>query len=343
MHNFKTNFRYAWSFTPSIFVLAGNLLGGHWAWSNMAYSLGLLVLLDFLVPAAAEKNNHKDETLPNALLWLASGLHLLCIVTMLWSIHSGILQGGFIWYAAASTGLNAGMLGITVAHELIHRKTRLLQFLGIANLTAVCYGHFFIEHRFGHHARVGTPADPATARFGESYYTYLWRSVPAQWLSAAKLEAGRLQRVGKHGWGFKNFVLRVTLFECALFIALWLMLSQHAALAWLMQSAVAIFLLEYVNYIQHYGLVRQKGEKVQPHHSWNSDSFLSRFFLFELSRHGHHHHDARVPYHQLNNLPGGSQQPLGYFSSFYLGLIPPLWFRLMNPVVQKTARRSTEA
>ena len=334
-HRQTDHFRYLWSFTPSVFVLLGNLWGGHWAWGNIAYSLGFLVILDFIVPVNSDKNSASDHRLPDLLLWAASLLHLVCIFSLIYGIQTGILSGSFVWYAAASTGLNAGMLGITAAHELIHRKARFFKWLGIVDLLVVCYGHFFIEHRFGHHARVGTMADPATARFGEGFYRYLFRTVPSQWLSALHLEAGRLKRENRFSFGLSNFTLSITLVEVALFVVLWYTTSQNAALAWLMQGVVAFFLLEYVNYMQHYGLVRQKGEKVEPHHAWNSNTFLSRFFLFELSRHGHHHHDTRVPYHLLNTVSESKIQPCGYFGSFYAGLIPPVWFRLMNPAVEK--------
>jgi len=335
-------FRYLWSFTPSLFVLAGNVLGGHWAWGNMAYSLGFLVILDFFVPVSSDENKDSDNRLPDLMLVLASFLHLTCIVSLIYGIHTDTLSGSFVWYAASSTGLNAGMLGITVAHELIHRKSRLFKWLGIADLLLVCYGHFYIEHRFGHHARVGTLADPATARLGEGFYRYLLRSVPAQWWSALHLEASRLKRVNLFPFGLSNYTLRITVAEILIFMVLWQVFSSIAAWAWLMQSMVAFFLLEYVNYMQHYGLVRKPGEKVEAHHSWNSNTFLSRFFLFELSRHSHHHQDARVPYHLLNTNAASKMQPCGYFGCFYAGLIPPIWFRLMNPAVEKAGQTLKE-
>ena len=74
-----------------------------------------------------------------------------------------------------STGIITGGLGITFAHELIH-KDGVDRQLGMWMLSIVCYGHFAIEHVEGHHKNVATYQDPATSRLGESIYAFLPRS-----------------------------------------------------------------------------------------------------------------------------------------------------------------------
>ena len=317
--------QYLPAFIPSLLVIAGNLLGAEFSASNMIFTLVLLVLIDFLVRENRSRNAFKAGVLSDSLLILAVFFHLSSLFSLFSGILSHRISGSWIWFAAVSTGLNAGLLGLNSAHELIHRKKKLLKNLGILNLFFCCYAHFFVEHRLGHHARVGTKEDPATARKGEGFYRFLFRTIPGQWLSALKL-ASR-QNPGRDWTG--NFVIRVSLAEC-LFAGILLAIRTELGLAFLLSSLVAVFLLEYVNYIEHYGLLRQAGEKPAAEHAWQSDSGLSRFHLFELSRHSHHHMEAYVPYPELESMESPRRLPFGYFGMFYIALLPPLWFRVMD-------------
>jgi alkane 1-monooxygenase len=290
---------------------------------NMLFTLVLLVLVDFLVPAESSRNPGKTEVWSDFWLLLAVFIHLACLASLFYGVSAGRLEGGWVWTAAISTGLNAGLLGLNTAHELIHRKNPMMKTAGIINLFTCLYSHFYIEHRLGHHARVGTAADPATARRGEGFYAFLLRTIPGQWKSALELEQRR------SGKGMKNFVVRTSLFQ-VLFLGLMACLSLKILAAILLCCAMGIFLLEYVNYIEHYGLVRENGEKLSASHSWQSDSQTSRFSLFELSRHSHHHLQAQVPYQRLESMESPHHLPFGYFGMFYIALCPPLWFRVMD-------------
>jgi alkane 1-monooxygenase len=330
----RKEFYYLAAFTPSVIVLIGNLFGGHYALLNMFYSLGLLIILDFFAPSDHSSQGYKSYIWPERILLLTPIVHFVCILTLLIGVYNGILQGRAIWFAAISTGLNAGMLGITAAHEFIHRKEKWYQYVGIFSLFIVLYTHFYIEHRKGHHARVGTLADPATARYNESFYAFLPRSVFGQWWSALQIEAMRLKRINRWTYGLQNFVVRAAMFQIILIALLYFFAGSGVLWAFLVQAIVAIILLEYVNYIEHYGIVRADGERIAEHHAWQSDTLLSRFFLFELSRHAHHHIDAQVPFSALTTYEKGRFLPKGYFGMFYIGLIPPLWFRVVNPLCQ---------
>jgi alkane 1-monooxygenase len=320
-------FRYLAAFLPSVMVLTGNLYGGISSIFNMVFTLILLVIIDLIIPEGRNKNPDIQRGWSDFWLLLAVLVHLLCLSSLFYGILSGKLEGAWVWTAAISTGLNAGLLGLNTAHELIHRKSKLMKFAGMVNLFTCLYSHFYIEHRLGHHARVGTSADPATARMGESFYAFLWRTIPGQWNSAFDLE------VRKSGHSWKNFVLRTSSLQLV-----WLMLigwlSLKALAAYLICCASGIFLLEYVNYIEHYGLVREKGEKLSVLHAWQSDSMTSRFSLFELSRHSHHHLHAQVPYQMLESMESPHRLPFGYFGMFYIALCPPLWFRVMDGRIQ---------
>jgi alkane 1-monooxygenase len=319
--------QYLPAFFPSAVVLVGNLAGGFFSAGNMVFTLVLLVLVDFLVPAESKKNPEIAAGWPDFWLLLAVLVHLLGLGSLFYGIQSGKLEGAWVWTAAISTGLNAGLLGLNTAHELIHRKSRLMKFAGMVNLFTCLYSHFYIEHRLGHHARVGTAADPATARRGEGFYSFLLRTIPGQWSSAFDIEKRRFC------YGMKNFVLRTSLLQ-VLVLMLIALFSLKVLMAYLLCCAIGIFLLEYVNYIEHYGLVREKGEKLSVLHAWQSDSQTSRFSLFELSRHSHHHLQAQVPYQNLESMESPHRLPFGYFGMFYIALCPPLWFRVMDRRIQ---------
>ena len=331
----KVSLRYLLSLTPGILVVAGNLMGGWWALSNTAYTLVLLIGLECLMQENKAVNDVKDGTAPNIILSLHVLLHTAGILSLLYGIHSGILSGVFVLWGSLSTGICSGVEGINSAHELIHRKQWYARWSGIWNLLLVNYGHFYIEHIRNHHRNVGTLKDPATARLGESVYRFFIRTVPQQYASALKIEAERLKKINKSPYGINNLILQFSLFQLALCICIYFFFGSIALLAYLNQSWIAFFLLEYVNYIEHYGLVREEGTKVNAAHSWQSDMPVSRFTLIELSRHSDHHITASKPYYELIRYEDSPVLPSGYFGAFYLAMIPPLWFRKINPLVEK--------
>lgn len=326
--------RYTLSIVPGLLVVAGNLLGGPWSWTNAIFTLGLLPILDWIGPKNKEYQPTPSATVPNFILLLNVLLHTAAIGTLLWSTSKGWLTGSAIWGAAVSTGLNAGVSGITVAHELIHRKEKWWQNLGIWNLLLVNYTHFYVEHIRGHHRNVGTYEDPATARRGEHFYAYFARTLPGQWLSALRIEAKRWGKQGKAKYGWHNFVVRAAIVQVLVLLVLFF-LSPLLAGVYALQSFIAFFLLETVNYGEHYGLVRAPGSKFTHDHAWQSDSIASRFTLIELSRHADHHMRASKPYHTLTSHAESPELPVGYFAMFYLLIIPPLWFRIVDPLLDK--------
>ncbi|MGL4599373.1 MAG: fatty acid desaturase, partial [Bacteroidia bacterium] len=176
------SFRYLISLFPAALVIAGNWLGDYWAGLNLVWTMLVLVSADWIF--AAKKENppvYTSSLIPDSVLYLAVILHTWSIFSLVYAVAFQELQGFPLFLAAASTGLHAGVNGITVAHELIHRKNLSERLLGQWNLFLVNYTHFYVEHIKGHHRLVGTAADPATAHYGESLYAYFLRTVPGQW------------------------------------------------------------------------------------------------------------------------------------------------------------------
>jgi len=274
----------------------------------------------------------------DAVLYLLVAIQLANVGLAVWSVS----QHGFwrvdtlvLWMLV---NLSSGYSGIVVAHELIHRRERHLNRLGRVLLGTVLYDHFSVEHVRGHHARVGTPEDPATARFGESYHAFFRRTVPAQLRSAWRLEA---QRLGDAGMPLldrrqlRNRVLHGLAAEWAVALAIGLALGPGAFAFHVLQAFGAIRLLEAVNYLEHWGLVR-RGRKPTPVDSWDTDSWFTLYTLVGLSRHADHHAYATRPYQQLRHWEESPKLPTGYFGMVTMVFVQNARFqRLMTAELRR--------
>lgn len=227
--------------------------------------------------------------------------------------------------------------GINCAHELLHKSSTTEQLFGQILLVSVCYGHFFIEHARGHHKRVATPHDPATLQFGETFYHFLPKTIIGGFSSAWNLEETRLTKAGLSVWSYRNAMLWyiVSPFVCFV-IPLATAFGSRAVVFYLVQSLFAVILLEQVNAIEHYGLVRRKlsdgsYEPVGPQHSWDASFAVSNFLLFKLQCHADHHMHSSKRYQLLEPTVDSPQLPCGYLTLAPCLLVPPLWRALIDP------------
>ena len=226
-------------------------------------------------------------------------------------------------------GVNSGYCGIVVAHEMIHRREKHMQWIGRALMGSVLYEHFATEHVRGHHARVGTPEDPATARFGETYQAFFLRTVPAQFKSAWRLECHRMGDAAMPLWDRRqlhNRVLHGVVAEWSVAFAIGAVLGAGAFAFYLLQSLSAVRLLEAVNYFEHWGIIR-RGKKPTPIDSWDTDSRFTLYTLVGLSRHADHHAFATRPYQQLRHWEESPKLPSGYFGTVDMVLLNNKKFR----------------
>jgi alkane 1-monooxygenase len=240
----------------------------------------------------------------------------------------------------AGLGVATGGGGINIAHELVHRTDKRDRALAEILMTSVSYSWFNVEHVLGHHRWVGTPRDPATARLGESVYRFLPRSIVGGLVSFWHLEKAYAGRRGVRWWSLADRRTRFALVLVAIYAGLGAVGGWPLVGAFLLQSAVAVILLEVINYIEHYGLVRAEirpgeYERVKPQHSWNSNHWLTGAFLFNLPRHADHHANASRPYWALRPFPEAPQLPLGYAAMVVVALVPPLYFSYMDPRVAR--------
>jgi alkane 1-monooxygenase len=226
-------------------------------------------------------------------------------------------------------------IGINTAHELGHKRASIERWLSKVALAQSGYGHFFIEHNRGHHVRVATPEDPASSRLGESFYRFWPRTVAGSLRSAWELERVRLRRVGSPLLTPRNDILSAWAMSLVLFGALVAAFGPVVLPYLVIQAVLGFSLLEVVNYLEHYGLLRQRREdgryeRTRPEHSWNSNNTASNVLLYHLQRHSDHHANPVRRYQALRHVEEAPQLPTGYAGMILLAVIPPLWRRVMD-------------
>lgn len=235
---------------------------------------------------------------------------------------------------AISTGIVAGV-AINTAHELGHKHPTVERWAAKVALAQSGYGHFVTEHNRGHHTRVATPEDPASSRLGENFYEFWPRTVIGGVRSAVGLERERAARLGRSFWSPRNDVLNAWVLSIVLAAALLAAFGWSVAPWLVLQAVVGFSLLEVVNYLEHYGLARQKRpsgryERCRPEHSWNASNLASNLLLFQLQRHSDHHANPLRRYQTLRHFDDVPQLPTGYAGMILVAIVPPLWRRMMD-------------
>jgi alkane 1-monooxygenase len=265
-----------------------------------------------------------------AALVLQAGL----VTYALWTVSLTRLSPGQLAATVLMLGTSSGTIGISAAHELVHRHSAFARGTAQAYMLLVSYPHFPIVHLRVHHPYVGTALDPGTSRVNESLACFLGRAFVLSWHSAWRVEHERLARSGLTPWRWENGLLRLLAVQMALFAAVAIVFGALGLALFLGQSVVALLLTLAIDYTQHYGVVRREVapgrlERVRAHHAWSSDHASNRS-TFNLGLHADHHLAPARGYTQLANAGGSLQTPVGYPGLVLLSMVPPLWYRVMN-------------
>ena len=330
------------------------LYTGHtqWLWIFLAFFYIGLPVLDFMF--GEDKQNPPEQAVPeleNTTYYRVITYLLVPIITFGFLFNVIFLATHDLywlhWLAVAITTGSLLGFGLNLGHEMGHKKRKLDKALALFTLSLGGYGHFSIEHNRGHHRDVATPEDPATSRMGEHIYEFMLREIPGAFKRAWKLEGERLERAGKSRWNVGNEMLQAGAMTLFLYTAL------IAMFGWPMVPVLAVvafwgaFQLTSANYIEHYGLMRQKlpngeYERCAPHHSWNSNHLVSNLVVFQLQRHSDHHANPARSYQSLRDFPELPSLPSGYFGMFLIAYVPPLWFAVMNPRLLSVAGKNAQ-
>ncbi len=334
---------------PLVFVAAGQ--GGLWFLIVPAAAWWLMGALDLMFGVYAENSDPQTSD---------DQLKLYRLITMVWVPVQIVMIFGLIWFVQsagtlstgekigifAAIGVLTGTIGITYAHELMHQKNRVERWLADILLASVLYSHFRSEHLLVHHRYVGTPADAVTARYNEGFHRFLPRVLRQSAVSAFKAEAKMLARKGRPWWDRKNPYWRYAGLQALCLVVAFVLGGWGGVGLFAVQAFVAIWQLELINYIEHYGLTRKhlgdgKYERAHPHHSWNATHKVSNWLLINLQRHSDHHvkPDRRFPLLQTYTDDVAPHLPHGYPLMAIAALVPPLWKRVMNPEVKRWRAR----
>jgi alkane 1-monooxygenase len=328
-------------------VWVGAILGGWWVIVTPLVAWYLFSAIDLAV--GLNTDDADLETTEDQLYWYK-------LITQLWVPLQFVTLFGVIAYISRAAhlggwesfgimfgmGVMTGTVGIVYAHELLHQKGKFERRLGDLLLAMVLYSHFRSEHLLVHHRYVGTPRDPVTARYNEGFHRFYPRVLKQCWHSAFKAERDMLARK-KLPWHHKTnpfwlyWGLQAGMMGFALIVGGWFGLMLFAV-----QAGIAIWQLEVVNYVEHYGLTRKhlgdgKYEHVLPRHSWNAAHKATNWLMINLQRHSDHHYkpDRRFPLLQNYSEAEAPQLPHGYPLMAIAAMIPPLWKKIMNPKVRR--------
>jgi len=277
------------------------------------------------------------------------------LITLIWAPVQFVLLLSLLWYVPQAEHLNSaerigvffglgvltGTVGINYSHELMHQKSKVERWMADVLLAMVLYSHFRSEHLLVHHRYVATPRDPVTARYNEGFHRYYPRVLLQCLKGAFAAEKSMLARKGLPWTNRTNPFWRYWALQAGMFVLAFALGGWSAVGLFLVQAGTAIWQLELVNYVEHYGLTRKhlgdgKYEHVKPRHSWNAAQKASNWLLINLQRHSDHHYkpDRRFAVLQNYGPEDAPQLPFGYPVMTMFAMVPPLWRRVMNPRVR---------
>lgn len=344
--------RLQWLLSPLLPVLGLMILAGYTLTGWGIFTWGGPLLVYVIIPLL-DKVIGTDHSNPpeSAVAQLESDPYYRAIVysyipaqfaVTIWGTWLAVTGGLATWELIGlvfSVGAING-IAINTSHELGHKRESFDRWLAKLTLAPVAYGHFFVEHNRGHHKNVATPDDPASSKLGESFWMFLPRTIIGSIVSAWKIEGERLQRQGKTVWTWDNDNLQAWAMTVVFYGVMVAWLGWGALLFLGLQAFYGASLLETVNYVEHYGLLRQKGAdgryvRCEPQHSWNSNHIVTNLFLYQLQRHSDHHAHPTRSFQALRHFENSPQLPSGYASMLMPAYFPFLWFRLMDPRVEQ--------
>lgn len=337
-----------WLLTPVISVALGLETGqSAWFWLTPAFLFIAMPILDLAI--GIDTRNAPESAAPRLesdpyyryLAYFSVLLHYLALAVGAWAVGTQSLS----WIDDAGITLSCGLIsayGIVTAHELGHKKGRFERWLSKIALATGVYGQYMTDHNRGHHRDVATPEDSGSARFGENFFYFmLMRQLPHSTLSRPwQLEKERLARKGKSAWSLENEFIQPTLISLVTYGTLIALFGVEVAAYLLVVAFTSYFFLAIIDYIEHYGLLRQKlpdgrYERVRPEHSWNTDHVATNIMYMHAQRHSDHHAYPTRRYQVLRSFPELPTMPNGYPGMFWLAMFPPLWRAVMYPRLLK--------
>ena len=347
---FKDKKRYLWLLGPSVPVIGMAAMAGYQfapkPFKKVFAGFGP-ILIHGIIPALDKLIGEDTENPPlSAIQDLENDPYYATLVKSFIPLQYAVnIYGAYLASRKETSLVDQVLLGtllgvingaaINTAHELSHKTSKVDHYLSHAALLPSGYIHFRIEHPYGHHKRVATPEDPASSQMGESFWQFLPRTVTGSFKSAIEIETRRLARKKQSFWSKHNELLHGWLGSIGYHATMLKTFGTKISPLMLTQSLYAVTLFELVNYIEHYGLLRQKRadgsyERTLPEHSWNNNNVVTNLFLYQLQRHSDHHAFPTRSFQALRHFEEAPQLPAGYGAMLLPGLFPKWWFKLMD-------------
>ncbi len=257
---------------------------------------------------------------------------------IIWSFSFVIRHDLSNWYIigfATVSGILTGCFNITLAHDLLHSNNKTDKFLSATLLLLANIPHLAIDHVYGHHRTIGLKDDATTAKVNQGFYNYFFKTAFSRvyqvYFTGFQLPGFARKRILKYG--IVMLMLQLVVWA----IILWaLPKGPQVFLLFVVQGGMSYFLYELINYIQHYGLCRKYADApVTQQHSWNCYYKYTNYILYMLPLHSLHHLHKTDRKKMADSLTSGPRMPYLYFVMITLALIPPLWFKKMNPWLQQ--------
>ena len=347
--------RYLWAISPALPVIGIGILAGYQFAPKplkKVFALGGPIVLHIIIPTIdtlVGKDNN-NPTAEDIKLLEQDPYYSRLVKSFIPMQYIANVYACYLTSRKTTSLLDKILLGISMgaingiaintAHELSHKSDRIDHILSHMALVPTGYNHFRVEHPYGHHKRAATPEDPASSQMGETLYEFLPRTVLGSLKSAIEIEKTRLKRKGFGFWSKENELLQGWGMSAAFHATMVGIFGKGITPYLVAQSAYGITLFEIINYIEHYGLLRQKDEhgkyqRTMPEHSWNNNNIVTNLFLYQLQRHSDHHAYPTRPFQALRHFDEAPELPSGYASMLLPALIPPLWFKMMDKRVFK--------
>jgi len=341
-----SDFKYLFAYSIPLMTLVSISYDGILTFATPLYAFVFIPILEVILKdydkeySEAQKEKRLNNIIFDILLYLNIPFVFGLLVYGFWVLETKSLMPVEMVGIVLSLGILFATNAINVAHELGHRKTLVERTLSKLLLLPCLYMHFYLEHNFGHHKNVATPEDPATSKKNQSVYHFWISSVLKQYKNAWQIQISILKKGNYTYFSIKNDMMWYSIIQACYLAICFLFFGISGLLFALATGLLSFIFLETINYVEHYGLVRKKlasgrYERVQTHHSWNSNHIIGRIVLYELTRHSDHHFKASKKYQILENKKESPQLPYGYPTSILLSLVPWLWFRIMNSRIPK--------
>ena len=309
-------------------------------------NLSLLPFIDQVLPKGTSNPTSEEAKIMNKQTRWNIPLYsyfFLEWVALFWTLNYAN-RAGVTSLEAFLLAIDMGIIssvGFVFAHEFMHRREFFDRTLGVLDMLKSLYLHFYSEHTLGHHKHVATPKDPTTAPLNQNLYAFLANTLYQSFANSWNREIRILKKNGYSTWTIHNRMIQWVTLEFIFTLGIWAFWGTLGLIVFLFQALLSVLFLESISYIRHYGLLRKKLENgkyepVDTKHSWNASDILQNYLYLNLQRHSDHHAYAYKPYQVLLNHKDSANLPCGYNVSVFVALFPPIWFKMINPLVANT-------